>query len=114
MSVSAFTMIKITATALVAAGMLIASGAFAGDKECCAKCASNKASMACVDLATLNLTPDQKAKIEAWQADCMKAGCTKESRKTFLKQAKGILSAEQFVQLKAQCKKTANAKKTEA
>jgi hypothetical protein len=71
-------------------------------------------SKACVSLTTLNLTPDQKGKIEAWQADCMNAGCTKESRQTFLSRAKGILSAEQFAQLKAQCKKTANAKKTEA
>jgi hypothetical protein len=107
-------MIKITTTALVAAAMLTASSAFAGDKACCAKGAADPSSMACVDLATLNLTPNQKAKIEAWQADCMRAGCTKESRKTFLKQAKGILSAEQFAQLKAQCKKTASAKRTQA
>jgi len=112
-TVSAITMIKITTTALVAAAMLLASSAFAGDKACCAKGASNAGSVACVDLATLNLTPDQKAKIETWQADCMKAGCTKESRKAFLKQAKGILSAEQFAQLKAQCKKTASAKKAQ-
>ena len=107
-------MIKITAIVLVMAGMLMASSAFAGDKACCAKGASNTGSMACVNLATLNLTPDQKTKIEAWQADCMKAGCTKESTQTFLSHAKGILSAEQFAQLKAQCKKTANAKKTQA
>ena len=107
-------MIKITTTALVAAAMLAASSAFAGDKACCAKGTSKADSMACVNLTTLNLTPDQKAKIEAWQAECMKAGCTKESRKTFLKQAKGILSAEQFTQLKAQCRKSANAKKTQA
>jgi hypothetical protein len=107
-------MIKITTTALVAIAMLTASGVFAGDKACCAKGASKADSMACVNLATLNLTPDQKAKIEVWQAECVKAGCTKESRKTFLKQAKGILSADQFAQLKAQCKKTANAKKSEA
>ena len=106
-------MIK-TATTLVAAAMLAASSAFAGDHACCAQGASNAHPMACVNLATLNLTPDQKAKIETWQADCMKAGCTKESRQTFLSHAKGILSAEQFAQLKAQCKKTANAKKTEA
>ena len=106
-------MIKITVSALVAAAMLVASSAFAGDKACCAKGVSNTEKTACLDLATLNLTPDQKAKIEAWQADCVKAGCTKESRKTFLKQAKGILSAEQFAQLKAQCKKPANAKQTE-
>jgi len=106
-------MIKITTAALVAAAMFISSSAFAGDKACCAKGVSNTEKTACLDLATLNLTPDQKAKIEAWQADCVKAGCTKESRKTFLKQAKGILSAEQFAQLKAQCKKPANATQTE-
>jgi hypothetical protein len=107
-------MIKITTTALVAVAMLIASSAFAGDKACCAQGASKANSMACVNLATLNLTADQKTKIEAWQTECMKAGCTKESRKTFLKQAKGILSAQQFAQLRAQCKNTTNAKKTEA
>jgi len=113
MPVSAFTMIKVTVSALVAAAMLVASSAFAGDKACCAKGVSNTEKTACVDLASLNLTPDQQSKIEAWQAECMKAGCTKESRKTFLKQAKGILSAEQFAQLKAECKKSASTKKTE-
>jgi hypothetical protein len=107
-------MIKTTTTALIAVAMLTASSAFAGDKACCAKGASKADSIACVNLATLNLTSDQKTKIEAWQAECVKAGCTKESRQAFLKQAKGILSAEQFAQLKAQCKKTANAKKTQA
>jgi hypothetical protein len=107
-------MIKITRLALGAAATLIASSAFAGDKACCAKGASHTDKTACADLAALNLTPDQKAKIEAWQAECMKAGCTKESRQTFLKQAKGILSAEQFAQLKATCKKSPNEKKTQA
>jgi hypothetical protein len=107
-------MIKITTTALVAIAMLAASSAFAGDKACCAQGASKGNSTACVNLATLNLTADQKTKIEAWQAECMKAGCTKESRKTFLKQAKGILSAEQFAQLRAQCRKSSNGKKTQA
>ena len=106
-------MIKITTTALVAAAMLIASSAFAGDKACCANGAAKSNSVACVKLATLNLTPDQKTKIEAWQAECMKAGCTKESRQTFLTHAKGILSDEQLAELKAQCKRSANAKKTE-
>src|SRR5213594_3061593 len=102
-------MIKI-ATTLVAVAMLMASSAFAGEKACCAKSAAN-ASSACVNFATLNLTADQKAKIDAWQSECMKAGCTKESRQTFLSRAKGILSAEQFTQLKAQCKKNETAKK---
>jgi hypothetical protein len=106
-------MIKITGIALVTAATLIASSAFAGNKACCAKGASHASKTACADLTALNLTPDQKAKIEAWQAECMKADCTKESRQTFLKQAKGILSAEQFAQLKAACR-PANAKKTQA
>ncbi len=105
-------MIKITTTALLAVGMLMASSAFAGDKACCAKGAAN-AGVACVNLATLNLTADQRTKIEVWQAECMKAGCTKESRQTFLSRAKAILSAEQFAQLKAQCKKTAGMTKTQ-
>jgi hypothetical protein len=105
-------MIKITTTALLAVGMLMASSAFAGDKACCAKGAAN-AGVACVNLATLNLTADQKGRIEAWQAECMKAGCTKGSRQTFLSRAKTILSAEQFAQLKAQCKKTAGTTKTQ-
>ena len=107
-------MIKITSIALVAAATLIASSAVAGDKACCAKGASHADKTACADLTAMNLTPDQQAKIEAWQAECMKAGCTKESRQAFLKQAKEILSAEQFAQLKAACKKPANAKKTQA
>ncbi len=105
-------MIKITTTALLAVGMLMASSAFAGDKACCAKGAAN-AGVACVNLATLNLTADQRTKIEVWQAECMKAGCTKESRQTFLSRSKAILSAEQFAQLKAQCKKTAGMTKTQ-
>jgi hypothetical protein len=107
-------MIKIAATTLVAAAMLAASSAFAGDHACCAKGASNAQSMACVNLASLNLTPDQKTKIETWQAECMKAGCTKESRQTFLSHAKGILSPQQFAELKAQCTKTEISKKSEA
>src|SRR6266571_5356274 len=106
-------MIKITTTALVTAAMLISSSALAGDKACCAAGVSHAGKTACANLTALNLTPDQKAKIGAWQTECMKAGCTKESRQTFLKQAKGILSAEQFAQLKAECKKSASTKKTE-
>ena len=106
-------MIK-TATTLVAAAMLAASSAFAGDHACCAKGAASAHSMECINLASLNLTPDQKTKIEAWQAECMKAGCTKESRQTFLGHAKGILSSQQFAELKAQCKKTGASKKSEA
>jgi len=107
-------MIRITTTALVAAAMLAGSGLFAGDHACCAKGATNAHSTTGLNLASLNLTPDQKSKIETWQSECMKAGCTTESRQMFLSQAKGILSPEQFAQLKTQCKKIDTAKKTEA
>ena len=92
----------------IALSMLFSGPVFAGNKaaghDCCASKAS-QSGVACLDYASLNLTVDQKSKIESWQADCVKAGCTKESRHTFLKQAKTILSPEQFAKLKEQCKK---------
>jgi|SRR5215212_1985944 len=100
---------KITSLALVtAAAMFVLPCAFAGNKKgadhsCCATTASHSADM-CLDYATLNLNQNQKSKIEAWQADCTKAGCTEESRQTFLGKAKKVLSAEQFAKLEQQCK----------
>lgn len=109
-------MIKITATALVAAAMLLTSVAFAGDKAagkaCCVQTIANT-DRPCADLTALNLTADQKTKIETWQDECMKVGCTKQSRHKFFQQAKGILSAEQFAKLKAECKKGFKQAKTE-
>ena|SRR5438067_12236077 len=91
----------------IALSVLLTSPAFAGSKsgkhDCCASKASHS-DVACIDYASLNLTADQKSKIEGWQGECLKAGCTKESRRTFLKQAKTVLSPEQFAKLKEQCK----------
>ena len=101
-------MIKTVGTAVVAV-MLMTSPAFAGSKACCSMNASERT--ACADLASLNLPAEQKTKIEAWQSDCIRGGCTRESRKTFLKQARGILSSEQFAKLKEQCKGSAKGKK---
>jgi hypothetical protein len=107
-------MVKSIEMSVVATALLMASVAFAkdksGDMACCAKNASNQQS--CANLASLNLTADQKSKIEAWQSECVKAGCTKESRQAFLKKAQGILSADQYAKLKAECNKSA--RKTEA
>jgi hypothetical protein len=111
-------MIKITGTALAAAALLLSSSLIAadkaGDKACCARTAANGAKQACADLTALNLTADQKTKIEAWQAECMHAGCTKQSRHKFFQQARGILSAEQFAKLKSECKKTWGSKEAKA
>jgi hypothetical protein len=110
-AVSPSTMFKLIGTAVLAA-TLIASPVFAGGgKGCCAKSASNDKAM-CLNFASLNVTADQKTKLEAWAAECTKAGCTKESRTNFLRQAKSILSDEQYAKLKAQCEKST--KKVEA
>ena len=87
--------------------MLAAAPAFAGGKACCAQKASNTDAAHCATFANLNLTANQKTKLETWQAQCMKAGCTKESRAKFLKQARSILSKDQYAALKAECDKTA-------
>jgi hypothetical protein len=101
-------MVKIIGVSVIAAAMVLVSPAFAKDKSddmaCCAKNESNQ--KACASLASLSLTADQKSKIEAWQSECMKAGCTKESRQAFLKKAQGILSGDQFGKLKAECSKS--------
>src|ERR1051326_4724570 len=87
------TMVKLFSVAVLAVA-LMASPVFAGgNKACCAKNASNDKAM-CLDYASLNVTADQKSKLETWQAECTKAGCTKESRANFMKQAKTILSAD--------------------
>ncbi len=93
---------KITISAVVVAASLMASPVFAEDHACCAKGASHD-KMACVNFASLELKADQKSKLEAWQGECMKAGCTKESKAKFLKQAKGILSPEQYAKVKEMC-----------
>lgn len=93
---------KMTISAVVTATVLLASPVFAEDHACCAKGVSHD-KVACVNFASLDLKADQKSKLEAWQAECMKAGCTKESKARFLKQAKGILSAEQYAKVKEMC-----------
>src|SRR5437762_14044233 len=102
-------MVKIIGTVVIATAMLVGLPAFAkdksGDMACCAKNASSQQS--CANLASLNLTADQKSKIEAWQSECTKSGCTKESRQAFLKKAQGILSKDQYAKLKAECNKSA-------
>src|SRR5438477_3047287 len=100
-------MIK-TTLAVVIAGVLAASASFAAGKGCCSKDmqqASNT-NASCMNLASLNLTKDQNAKLTAWQKECMKNGCTKESRAAFMKKARVILSADQYAQLKSACDRT--------
>jgi hypothetical protein len=103
-------MFKYFGTAMLAVA-LMASPVLAGGNGCCAGKSAAKDKALCVDFASLNVTADQKSKLQALQAECLKAGCTKEGHARFLKQAKRILSADQYAKLKAQCAKPA--KKTE-
>jgi Spy/CpxP family protein refolding chaperone len=91
--------------ALVAAGAFAAGTMFAGEHGDCAKKAGNDGKMACtVSLATLDLTPDQKSKMETAMAEHHKEGCTDATEAKFMKDVQGILTPEQFAKFKAECK----------
>ena len=98
---------KFTAIALLAAAAFAVMPAFAHDEKnkdhsCCAV----KGEMDCAaTYANLNLTADQKAKMDALVEKCKGAGCSKESTEAFMKSAEGILTKEQFAALKTECDK---------
>lgn len=95
-------MLRTTFT-LIATALLAASPAFAGDMACCA---SKSGKMECSQIyAKLNLTPEQKAKLDDFQARCEKDGCTEGSMEKFFASAKEVLSSEQYAQLKSECSK---------
>ena len=90
--------------ALVAAGAFAAGTMFAGEHGDCAKKAGNEGKMACTaSLASLNLTADQKTKMETAMAEHHKAGCTDATETKFMKEAEGILTPEQYAKFKAEC-----------
>ncbi|HJT80499.1 MAG TPA: hypothetical protein VJ719_04805 [Chthoniobacterales bacterium] len=96
-------MIKIIAVAAV--GMFAVGSAFAGDKGECLHQAGNKDKdmAAChVSFASLDLTADQKTKLEAAKADHEKEGCTEASEAKYMKAAKSILNKDQYAKFKAE------------
>jgi hypothetical protein len=91
--------------ALVAAGLFAAGTMFAGEHGDCTKKAGNEAKAACqVSLASLNLAPEQKTKMDTAMAEHEKAGCSEASESQYMKEAKGILTKEQYAKFKAECK----------
>jgi hypothetical protein len=102
-------MTKPTGLALIAAVAFAVTSAYAGDKEkgCCASHAKadGKACMS-QTFAKMNLSSEQKTKMDALHTEYDKAGCTKESMEKMLKSAEGFLSKEQMATLKAECSKT--------
>src|SRR5216110_1219387 len=100
--------------ALVVAGMFAAGTPFAGEHGECTKKVGNEAKTACTaSLASLNLTPDQKTKMDAAMEEHHKAGCSEASEAKYRQEAKTILNKEQFAKFKAECKGEKDKAKTE-
>jgi Spy/CpxP family protein refolding chaperone len=92
--------------ALVVAGMFAAGTLFAGEHGDCTKKVGNTSKPACsVSLANLNLTPDQKTKMDVVMDEHHKAGCSEASEAKYMKEAEGILTKEQYAKFKAECTK---------
>jgi len=91
--------------ALVVAGVFAAGTMFAGEHGDCTKKVGHEAKTACtVSFASLNLTPEQKTKMEAAMSEHHKAGCTDASEAKYMKEVEGILTPEQYAKFKAECK----------
>lgn len=97
---------KCVGLAVMAAAAFAITSAFAGDKEKESSCCATKGVMDCAaTYAKLDLSPEQKAKMDALVEKCKGAGCTKESTEAFMKSAESILSKEQMAALKTECNK---------
>src|SRR6266702_6416417 len=100
--------------ALVVAGMFATGAVFAGEHGDCTKKVGNAEKPACtVSLASLNLTADQKSKMDAAMAEHMKAGCSEATETKYMQEAEGILTKEQFAKFKAECSAKHDKAKTE-
>jgi Spy/CpxP family protein refolding chaperone len=92
--------------ALVTVGLFAAGTMFAGEHGSCTKQVGHEGKAACqASLASLNLTSDQKTKMDAAMEEHHKAGCTQASEVKYMEAAKSILTPEQYAKFEAQCKK---------
>ena len=99
--------------ALLAAGLFATGTMLAGEHGQCTKQTANEAKAACqVSMADLNLTPEQKTKMDALMAEHKKEGCSAATEAKYMKEAKGILNKDQYAKFKAECK--AGQEKTKA
>jgi Spy/CpxP family protein refolding chaperone len=91
--------------ALAVAGLFAAGTMFAGEHGDCTKKVGNEQKAACqASMATLNLTAEQKTKMDAAMTEHHKAGCSEATETKFMNDAKGILTEEQYAKFKAECK----------
>jgi len=100
----------------MAVGVLQAS---AGEKCCAGKAAEagtkvKPAKMAMCEKAcaavAAELTPEQRAVVDAARAECMKAGCTPESCAACMKKCAEALTPEQQAKMQAACQKAGKGK----
>src|SRR5947208_12651279 len=96
---------KFMAVALMAVAAFAVTPAFAGDKDKDHACCATGENMDSTSFTKLNLSAEQKTKMDALVQKCNKDGCTKESMDAFMKSAEGVLSKEQLATLKAECAK---------
>jgi Spy/CpxP family protein refolding chaperone len=91
--------------ALAVAGLFAAGTMFAGEHGNCTKQVGNQEKAACqASMASLNLTAEQKTKMDAAMTEHHKAGCSEATEAKFMKDAEGILTPEQYAKFKAECK----------
>ena len=89
----------------MAALALAVTPVFAGGKDDDHSCCATGEKMDSASFTKLNLTAEQKTKMDSLLQKCNKDGCTKESMDKFMKSAEGFLSKEQVATLKAECAK---------
>ena len=108
-------MLKLKAFAVVAVVAFAATSAFAGDKgHCAGMTASNDGKMACASYANLKLTAEQKSKMDALSAECHKGGMTEATMAKMDKEAKSILTQEQYASWKSAHKDEKKSEKTQS
>ena len=91
--------------AIAVAGLFAVGTMFAGEHGDCPKKVGNEGKMACqASMASLNLSAEQKVKMDAAMAEHHKTGCNEASEAKFMDEAKKILNDEQFAKFKAECK----------
>ena len=91
--------IIVVAAGLIGASALIARGQ--GEGMLKVQNESKEMKMACsIPLANLNLTPEQRKKMDALMAGHHKTGCTEASEAKYMEEAKAIMTPEQFAKFK--------------
>ena len=97
---------KFLAFTVAAVVALSAASVFAGEGCCGGMSKSSAKGASCGDmLSKLNLTPDQKAKIDVLKQGCLKATSTSEFHAMFNSGLAKILTPDQLAQWDTQCDK---------